>query len=60
MNTARPVQLLWRIIVLVLAIDFGHGTRVARTVLVAACSNIEFKGHTLAQPAQVPPALNEA
>ena len=59
MNTARPVQLLWRV-VLVLAIDPGHGTRVARTVLVAACTNIEFKGHTLAQPAQVPPALNQA
>ena len=59
MNTARPVQLLWRV-VRVLVVDPGHRTRVTRTDSAAASSNIDFKGHTLAQPARVLPALNQA
>ena len=59
MNTARPVQLLWPV-VLVLVVDPDHRARVTRTASAAASSNIDFKGHTLAQPARVLPALNQA
>ena len=59
MNTARPVELLWRV-VLSLVVDPGHRARVTRTASAAASSNIDFKGHTLAQPARVLPALNQA